>query len=101
MQQDLALGALILIGVPHAERNGHHYVDGFGDTPAAEAQAFLSAHPDLYTSNGSKVRLAIHDGDLLTGSLAAPGFATSVHPDWSTMSPLARSTTKDLQEFEA
>ena len=101
VQQDLALGALILIGVPHAERNGHHYVDGFGDTQAAEAQAFLSAHPDLYTSNGSKVRLAIHDGDLLTGSLTAPGFATSVHPDWSTMSPLARSTTKDLQEFEA
>ena len=26
MQQDLALGALI--GVTHAERNGHHYVDG-------------------------------------------------------------------------
>ncbi len=40
VQQDLALGALI--GVTHAERNGHHYVDGFGDTPAAEAQAFLA-----------------------------------------------------------
>ena len=36
VQQDLALGALI--GVTHAERNGHHYVDGFGDTPAAEAR---------------------------------------------------------------
>ncbi|TJW92213.1 hypothetical protein, partial [Neisseria gonorrhoeae] len=32
VQQDLALGALI--GVTHAERNGHHYVDGFADTPA-------------------------------------------------------------------
>ncbi|MGB9117394.1 hypothetical protein, partial [Bradyrhizobium sp.] len=32
VQQDLALGALI--GVTHAERNGHHYVDGFGGTPA-------------------------------------------------------------------
>ncbi|HMH59921.1 MAG TPA: hypothetical protein VK561_01325, partial [Bradyrhizobium sp.] len=49
VQQDLALGALI--GVTHAERNGHHYVDGFGDTPAAEAEAFLSAHPDLYQSD--------------------------------------------------
>ena len=46
VQQDLALGALI--GVTHAERNGHHYVDGFAETPAAEAQAFRSAHPDLY-----------------------------------------------------
>jgi L-alanine-DL-glutamate epimerase-like enolase superfamily enzyme len=88
VQQDLALGALI--GVTHAERNGHHYVDGFGDTPAAEAEAFLSGHPDLYVRDGSKISLAIHDGDLLTGSLTAPGFATSVHPDWSAMSPLAR-----------
>ncbi len=45
VQQDLALGALI--GVTHAERNGHHYVDGFGETSAAEAEAFLAAHPDL------------------------------------------------------
>jgi hypothetical protein len=90
VQQDLALGALI--GVTHAERNGHHYVDGFGDTPAAEAQAFLAAHPDLYSAAGGKVRLAIHDGDLLTRSLTTPGFATSVHPDWSTMQPLARPT---------
>jgi hypothetical protein len=96
VQQDLALGALI--GVSHAERNGHHYVDGFGDTPAAEAQAFLSAHPDLYINDGSKIRLAIHDGDLLTGSLTAPGFATAVHPGWSAMSPLERPTTRILQE---
>jgi hypothetical protein len=96
VQQDLALGALI--GVTHAERNGHHYVDGFGETPAAEAEAFLAAHPDLYARDGSKIRLAIHDGDLLTGSLNAPGFATSVHPDWSTLSPLMRPTTRVLQE---
>ena len=50
VQQDLALGALI--GVTHAERNGHHYVDGFADTPAAEAEAFLAAHPDLYFRDG-------------------------------------------------
>jgi L-alanine-DL-glutamate epimerase-like enolase superfamily enzyme len=92
VQQDLALGALI--GVTHAERNGHHYVDGFADTPAAEAEAFLAAHPDLYVHDGNKIRLAIHDGDLLTGSLTQPGFATSVHPDWSTMQPLAPPISK-------
>jgi hypothetical protein len=96
VQQDLALGALI--GVTHAERNGHHYVDGFGDTPAEEAQAFLAAHPDLYVRDGNKVRLSIHDGDLLTGSLTAPGFATSVHPVWSTMSPLQQPKAGILQE---
>jgi hypothetical protein len=92
VQQDLALGALI--GVTHAERNGHHYVDGFGDTPTTEAEAFLTAHPDLYARDGGKVRLAIHDGDLLTGSLTTPGFATAVHPDWSAMSPLEQPTPR-------
>jgi hypothetical protein len=81
-----------------AERNGHHYVDGFGDTPAAEAEAFLTAHPDLYAKDGHTVRLAIHNGDLLTGSLTTPGFASSVHPVWSAMSPLAQPTTKNSLE---
>ncbi|MDN3278377.1 hypothetical protein QWJ07_29235 [Frankia sp. RB7] len=86
VQQDLALGAFI--GVTHAERNGHHYVDGFGETPAAEARAFATAHPDLYADSGDGIRLSIHNGDLLTGSLHAAGFATSVHPDWSALRPL-------------
>jgi L-alanine-DL-glutamate epimerase-like enolase superfamily enzyme len=96
VQQDLALGALI--GVTHAERNGHHYVDGFADTPAVEAEAFLAAHPDLYIRDGAKVRLSIHDGHLLTGSLTAPGFASKVHPDWTALSPLQQPTKRILQE---
>ena len=96
VQQDLAIGALI--GVTHAERNGHHYVDGFADTPAAEAQAFMSAHPDLYTNNGSRIRLSIHDGDLLTGSLTAPGFASAVHPDWSKLSPLTQPAARTKEQ---
>jgi L-alanine-DL-glutamate epimerase-like enolase superfamily enzyme len=96
VQQDLALGALI--GVTHAERNGHHYVDGFADTPAAEAEAFLAAHPDLYFKDGATIRLEIHDGDLLTGSLTAPGFASKVHPEWAALSPLQQPKAKILQE---
>jgi len=91
VQQDLALGALL--GITHAERNGHHYVDGFGETPSAEAERFLVAHPDLYERRSGKVHLAIHDGDLLTTSLAVPGFASAVHPDWPTIAPLARPKT--------
>jgi hypothetical protein len=96
VQQDLALGALI--GVTHAERNGHHYVDGFGEAPAAEAQAFRSVHPDLYAGDGSSIRLSIHGGDLLTGSLVAPGFATGVHPVWSSLSPSEPPKAAFLQE---
>jgi L-alanine-DL-glutamate epimerase-like enolase superfamily enzyme len=96
VQQDLALGALI--GVAHAERNGHHYVDGFADTPEREAQAFLSAHPDLYVRDGNTIRLSVHDGDLLTGSLTSPGFASGAHPDWAALNPLQAPTTRILQE---
>jgi L-alanine-DL-glutamate epimerase-like enolase superfamily enzyme len=95
VQQDHALAALI--GVTHAERNGHHYVDGFADTPVAEADAFLAAHGDLYLRS-DKVRLAIHDGDLLTGSLTVPGFASAVHPDWSKLSPLAEPQAKAKED---
>jgi L-alanine-DL-glutamate epimerase-like enolase superfamily enzyme len=95
VQQDLALGALI--GVTHAERNGHHYVDGFASTPAHEAEAFLSAHPDLYIRDGNTVRLSIHDGDLKTRSLTTPGFASGAHPDWAALKPL-QAPTRILQE---
>ena len=96
VQQDLALGALI--GTTHAERNGHHYVDGFGDTPPDEASAFLAAHGDLYARTGNQVRLAIHDGGLSTDTLTAPGFATGVHPLWPGMQALRQPKARTLQE---
>jgi hypothetical protein len=96
VQQDLALGAFI--GVTHAERNGHHYVDGFSAAPDKEAEAFLAAHPDLYVRDGSTVRLSIHDGDLVTGSLTSAGFASGAHPDWAALKPLQTPTTRTLQE---
>src|SRR5580698_5498173 len=96
VQQDLALGALI--GVTHTERNGHHYVDGFAETPAAEARAFLVAHPDLYVSDGDQVRLVIHDGGLSTDTLTTPGFATGVHPLWPAMQTFRQPKARTLQE---
>jgi hypothetical protein len=96
VQQDLALGAFI--GVTHAERNGHHYVDGFSGAPDKEAEAFLAAHPDLYVRHGGTIRLSIHDGDLLTGSLTSAGFASGAHPDWTALKPLQTPTTRTLQE---
>jgi hypothetical protein len=79
VQQDTALVAFH--GLTHAERNGHHYVDGFAETPAAEADAFLGAHPDLYEKRNGRVRLAVHNGALTIRSLSAIGFASAVLPD--------------------
>ena len=78
LQQDTAL--VLFHGIPHAERNGHHYVDGFADTPQAEARAFLAAHPDLYEERDGIVRLVTRDGKISTGSLRQAGFASGVDP---------------------
>ena len=75
VQQDTAL--LAFHGLAHAERNGHHYVDGFASAPDAEIQAFCAAHPDFYAD---KSGLAIRDGVLEIGSLTQPGFASGVDP---------------------
>ena len=42
--------------------------------PPAKPKCSWSAHPDLYARDGNTIRLAIHDGDLLTGSLDDPRF---------------------------
>ncbi len=99
LQQDLSLGAFL--GLQHAERNGHHYVDGFGQAPEREAEAFAAAHPDLYRRYPAGVRLAIHQGDLLTTSLGVAGFASSVHPVWLSLSPLQQTAPRLSKEHIA
>jgi hypothetical protein len=87
LQQDLAL--VSLLGIGHVERNGHHYVDGLAAAPAAEQQAFLDAHPDLYERSHGAVRVRIHDGRLAIGSLdGPPGFASGAMTDWAPMRPM-------------
>jgi hypothetical protein len=81
VQQDLAL--VNLLGITHVERNGHHYVDGMAAVPEQEQDAFLAAHPDLYERSHGAVRLRIARGRLAIGSLACPGFASAVHPNWN------------------
>ena len=83
MQQDLAL--VSLLGIGHVERNGHHYINGMAASPAAEQQAFLTAHPDLYHEAGGTVRLTIRDGRIALGSLGCAGFATAAMPDFGSM----------------
>jgi L-alanine-DL-glutamate epimerase-like enolase superfamily enzyme len=86
VQQDLAL--VNLLGMTHVERNGHHYVNGMADLPAAEQAAFLAAHPDLYERSHGAVRLRIRDGRLAVESLGGVGFASGAEPDWSAMTPM-------------
>ncbi|GJD53007.1 o-succinylbenzoate synthase [Methylobacterium crusticola] len=91
VQQDTALAAAL--GLAHAERNGHHYVAGFGPAPDAEAEAFAAAHPGLYVRTRAGIRLATAAGRLAAGSLlAVPGFAGGAEPDWAAMAPIPTRT---------
>ncbi len=83
LQQDLAL--VSLLGLTHVERNGHHYVNGMAGLPAAEQEAFLSGHPDLYERRHGAVRVRIAEGMLELGSLGCAGYASRAMPDWASM----------------
>lgn len=84
VQQDLALAALI--GMTHIERNGHHYVDGMAGAPAAEQQAFVSGHSDLYDITSGRARLKITGGQIALGSVVdAIGMGSFVMPDGNSM----------------
>lgn len=87
VQQDTLLAASL--GVPHIERNGHHYVDGFGSAPAEEAQAFATAHTGFYDTTTGRPHLAVRDGRLDLRSLHTPGFASAVMPQWRSLQAMA------------
>jgi len=87
VQQDTLLAASL--GVTHIERNGHHYVDGFGTAPDEEAQAFADAHPGLYDTTGGRPHLAVHQGQLDLASLHVPGFASAAAPVWRSLQAMA------------
>jgi hypothetical protein len=89
VQQDLALVALL--GLPHVERNGHHFVDGFAGRPKAEAVRFMEAHPDLYADTPHGPRLNIRDGILEFASLAVPGLGASIEPDAAGMDAMPQA----------
>lgn len=86
VQQDTLLAASL--GVTHIERNGHHYVDGFGVAPPAEAAEFARQHPGFYAERGDRVRLSVQEGRLDLRSLHEPGFASTAQPHWASLQPI-------------
>ncbi|QHE86621.1 hypothetical protein [Hydrogenophaga sp. BPS33] len=83
VQQDTLLAASL--GVTHIERNGHHYVDGFGTAPQEEAQAFAAAHAGFYDNSATRPHLAVRNGQLDLRSLHVAGFATAAMPLWRSL----------------
>ncbi len=73
LQQDLI--TMACLGLPHVERNGHHYFRGLDHLPPPLAEAAAEAHPDLYRPLAPGHALRIERGELGLGStLAAVGY---------------------------
>ncbi len=89
VQQDMALSNLL--GITHIERNGHHYVDGFGIASHKEQEAFYKAHATLYHHHKSRTRLHIKNGLIDISSLDCVGFASGALPEFSHLSTLQAS----------
>jgi hypothetical protein len=86
LQQDTLLAASL--GITHVERNGHHFVDGFGTASAAEAQGFADAHAGFYRVERGRPRLHVEAGRLDISSLHVPGFASAAMPRWDDLTPI-------------
>lgn len=80
--QDLAMMAAL--GIPHVERNGHHYFRGLSMYPETIQQAALCAHGDLYRAHESGFpSLNIRSGRLDLTSVNVAPFGTALALDAS------------------
>ena len=76
LQQDLTTVAAL--GLPHVERNGHHFFRGLDHLPQSEIKRALTAHPDLYIENEGATALRIEGGCVQLDSLQEVGFGYNV-----------------------
>jgi hypothetical protein len=86
VQQDLA--TVRALGIPHVERNGHHYVRGLAHCSPRERADATRLHPDLYVGDEREAWLRIEDGRVRVSSLATPGYGIAFDPDLEAMTPL-------------
>ncbi|RIK38339.1 MAG: hypothetical protein DCC55_21405, partial [Chloroflexi bacterium] len=75
--QDLAVVATL--GIPHVERNGHHYARGLSMFPATLQTQVAAQHGDLYRRREDGfVTLAIGDGAIHLDSVIDAPFGYTV-----------------------
>ena len=78
--QDLAVVALL--GIPHVERNGHHYFRGLSMYPDGIQSQVMATHPDLYRRHECGFpTLDIREGLLDLRSVNAAPFGCGIDLD--------------------
>lgn len=86
LQQDLCTVAAL--GLPHVERNGHHYFPGLDHLPGPEALSAAMTHPTLWSRTKERTTLRIVDGSLDLTSLQTVGYGYASEIDWDARTPL-------------
>ena len=80
--QDFAVVATL--GIPHAERNGHHYFAGLSQFPRSMQEALRHAHGDLYAQHPlGFAAVEVRQGQTRIGSVVDAPFGVAVIPDFS------------------
>ena len=91
LMQDLAM--LASLGIPHAERNGHHYFTGLSMHERPVQETVMVQHPDLYqwrhTGDTRCPAVHIEDGRLQIGSTVQAPFGYGPELDLAGFQPLA------------
>jgi len=88
LPQDLAVVATL--GIPHVERNGHHYFRGLSMFAEPLQRQLLERHADLYREHPDGfATLAVDRGRVSVGSVVDAPFGVGFRPDLTGWRPLA------------
>src|SRR6185503_1455682 len=87
LHQDLCVAAAL--GIPHSERNGHHYIRAFDYFSPKEREHALKEFPELYADGRPSVKV---DGCVMdVRGINAFGFGVRSDPDWDSLEKVTPS----------
>src|SRR6185503_7425060 len=78
LHQDLCVAAAL--GIPHSERNGHHYIRAFEYFSPRERETAIREFPELYREGRPTVR--VENGVIDTTGINSFAFGVKSEPDW-------------------
>jgi hypothetical protein len=81
LHQDLCVAAAL--GIPHSERNGHHYIRAFDYFSPREREQAAQDFPELYRADRPTV--IVEKGMMDVRGINAVGFGVKSEPDWDTL----------------
>jgi hypothetical protein len=81
LHQDLCVAAAL--GIPHSERNGHHYIRAFDYFSPREREDALRDYPELYEAGRPTVKVV--NGVMDVRGINSFGFGVRTEPDWEAL----------------